>query len=268
MISILVVFYIIAVPLRTAFQDTVPDHTFSYPFISTKGVWLVLDMLADIIFIADIGLNCVTVARYKGEAIIEPRQIRKIYLRTWFPLDVIASFPTSFLAMDSESNVNQSNKLVRLLRLAKLTRLFRVFKLNRIFRRLAVHSVIHPGMMRVLRLSLVLFFVWHMIACGYWGLSLASGFCDSGDDIRDNYDQWGNGNNLDPNGFVDCLQVRLKNYSLYNCSFASAGFVHPLAGMDAMETDRIHGLADPVHTELLLGADGHHRDWQRHLAGD
>lgn len=67
------------IPLRISFEDENFDFTF--------------DTAVDIIFLFDIYLNFNTGFYKKGILIMEPKSILKNYLKGWFWLDFMASFP-------------------------------------------------------------------------------------------------------------------------------------------------------------------------------
>lgn len=81
LITILVMFYILAVPLRMSFRDTVPTSSYGYAFVRTEGGWLVFDLLSDVIFILDLIFIFFTTTRHKGHVVRDLPSIAKVYLR-------------------------------------------------------------------------------------------------------------------------------------------------------------------------------------------
>ena len=54
------------------------------------------------------------------------------------------------------------------LRVLRIFKLFRVFRLSRSFQEL--EAEFNPSFFRLCRMILLLFVMWHFIACSYWGM--------------------------------------------------------------------------------------------------
>ena len=124
----------VVVPLRIGF-DVVVD-SFS------AGWWT--ELVVDIYFILDIGVNFRTKVRDGNNFLIEDiKKIRKKYLLGWFLVDVLACLPVSYVQMITDAVKNSGSastkgqggdnlkalKVLRLFRLAKLLRLARLKRL-------------------------------------------------------------------------------------------------------------------------------------------
>lgn len=156
-LGVFICFFLVAVPMRLSFSGTTDD-----PFIQGTGAWLVVDLIADIVFILDLLLSFRTAFHRDGELVVAPRAIAISYLRSWFALDLLASIPTSFISLsedDSEvqgsaidfSSFNQllrGGRIGKLLRLLRLFKLLRVFRLSKSFRHLQAYSIFNPSFMR------------------------------------------------------------------------------------------------------------------------
>ena len=90
-VAIMIVYYLIVVPMRLAFEP----HNAAVDLITGKGVWLVVDIVFDLMFLTDIFVNFRTAYLDAGELETDSAKIAKSYLTTWFPLDMVASLPTT-----------------------------------------------------------------------------------------------------------------------------------------------------------------------------
>ena len=75
----------------------------------------VFDTLVDVLFIVDIILTFfTTVHDSKGDLVVSKREIRRAYLKVWFPIDVVAAVPYSAIGMVT-NHVGLSDAAVRLI---------------------------------------------------------------------------------------------------------------------------------------------------------
>jgi len=167
-IIILILFYLFTVPIRLGFAETTDSD-----YVNTAGLWYGFDLYADMTFIIDIGVSFITVYRRKdGELETSHHKIASSYCKTWFLLDLVASFPMTILGED----VGSVNKVLRVLRIFKLLRIFRMEKalkaldLDLVFK-------FNPGVTRASQLVFVLLVIIHFIACAYWGVANIEKFC-------------------------------------------------------------------------------------------
>jgi hypothetical protein len=108
-----ILFYVVVVPLRLAFHDTVPGSS----FLKAEGVWLTIDITADLMFLFDICLNFRTAVKIDGVLVKSGKDIACHYVSNWFFPDLLASFPTSFVTNSAEEIPGEVrfNKLVGIL---------------------------------------------------------------------------------------------------------------------------------------------------------
>ena len=108
-------------------------------------------------FSKTIVINLYTGYYKKGTLIMKRRHIMCRYLRTWFAVDFIASFPYTWVIdfdysyYDEDGNVNRSDIVAhhtsQLLRLLKILRFIRIIRLIRLFKlRKLVNKVRIPGL--------------------------------------------------------------------------------------------------------------------------
>jgi hypothetical protein len=151
---LLIVYSAIAVPLNLAFES------------SEEGAFLkVFSLATDLFFITDVVLNFFTAYRDGAITVVDRKKIIYRYLTHWFIVDFVASVPLERFTSNSKTGVN---KLLRMLRVAKLFRLARLLRYSDSLRA-AVH--IQPSVVRLIQQMFGIFWMWHIIACGYWSIS-------------------------------------------------------------------------------------------------
>lgn len=104
-------------------------------------------------------------------------KIRHHYLRTWFALDFITSFPLdTILTMTSDLVGGFFNaKTALALRAVRLGKLLRLLRFLRIMESKEASLYFTPSMLRLINTVFFLFWIWHGIACGYWYLATREG---------------------------------------------------------------------------------------------
>lgn len=114
-------------------------------FISEPGIgWEVFNFLTDIFFLCDIIVNMRTAYIDDGQTITDSKAIILNYLKGWFFLDIISSFPFDWVVAgvpfvnakdeNSDEDENSFTGLFSLLRIVKALRLLRLLRLVRFFR--------------------------------------------------------------------------------------------------------------------------------------
>lgn len=149
LIVLLLVYIMVAVPIRVAFDVFIERHGFTNYF----------DVLIDVMFLMDIVLNCFS-GYYDGETgdvIMDQRKILKKYLKSWFLLDVIASIPLSIF-------IDGRFSFFKLFRLLKL---LRVFRLKRYMNVIEFHLGINVIYTRLFKVFIGVFFATHVVGC-FW----------------------------------------------------------------------------------------------------
>lgn len=171
-------------PFRLAFVESnaISTGEFQDPFT-------VLEFVIDIFFLLDIARNfCTGFIGPGGEVVTDPRQIARQYLRTWFALDAVASFPLEWFLGSAASSASSSTAnasdtgtateaasslvLLRLAKLGKLVRLLRLFRLSRIYKersyssaagvvRVAIARVLQSDFLFLLKRAVLIFLVIH-----------------------------------------------------------------------------------------------------------
>ena len=98
-----------------------------------------LRLVSDIWFTLDVALNFRTGFIEDGsnnQIIIDAREIRRKYLRGWFILDLISTFPfdIAISALTGGGVQQRSTRFLKYMRLTKLFRLLRLLRVSRIWR--------------------------------------------------------------------------------------------------------------------------------------
>lgn len=73
---------------------------------------VILDLLVDIMFIADILINFRTTYLCSGEVITDPQKIALNYVRGWFLIDAVAAIPFDMLLFGTGSEVSRQTRYV------------------------------------------------------------------------------------------------------------------------------------------------------------
>jgi len=138
----LILYEAIVIPYRVAFN------------MQSMGLFAFLEYFIDVFFITDVckskfPLSHIIVVNFytgyykKGALIMKRRHIMCRYLRTWFIVDFISSFPYTWVInfdqyYDENGNIKKSDIVVhhtsQLLRLLKIIRFVRIIRLIRLFK--------------------------------------------------------------------------------------------------------------------------------------
>lgn len=157
-IILLVIYSAVAIPYYSAFSK------------KEKGWKIGLDYTFDCLFILDIVFNFYTAYYDKfGRLVASRDKIKSNYLRTWFIIDVLASFPFELFASIGSSGIDRNSDIFSLFKFPRLLRLGRILKF---IERLGVYA----NIWRILRLLGIIILVLHWVTC-LWHLIV----CGSGD---------------------------------------------------------------------------------------
>eukprot|EP01029_Cantina_marsupialis_P023538 TRINITY_DN5898_c0_g1_i3.p1 TRINITY_DN5898_c0_g1~~TRINITY_DN5898_c0_g1_i3.p1 ORF type:complete len:906 (+),score=275.51 TRINITY_DN5898_c0_g1_i3:605-3322(+) len=162
MISILVIYSVLAAPLRLGFS------------VDAEGWMLWLELCLDCIFWIDIAFYFRTAFTDKKDGVIVtiPKIIAKRYLRTWFTFDLLAAMPVDLIMFFfNEIALFKLFKMFRLFRLIRLLRLFRLVRLRRLFSQLEDHLSLSAPFVRLIELLLQVSLIAHCLGCFWWFMS-------------------------------------------------------------------------------------------------
>lgn len=154
------------------------DFTASFEDDATPGqvFWGAVEVFMLTFFTVDIMLNFRTAIYEDGDLIQDPKEVASQYVRTWFGLDLIATFPfdtvVSALASGSLAAGEQLSvtlpRLLRFLRLIKLTRVLRILKLKKLLDQMDEMSVFANHVIRFMRIGFYMIVIAHILGCGWY----------------------------------------------------------------------------------------------------
>jgi hypothetical protein len=169
-------------PYKTCFFD-------SSPIFSSDWIF---DTVIDCLFFTDLILNFFF-AFYDDKEILvtNNKKIALSYLKSWFSLDIISTFPFNYLeVVDTENDIAGKNSVQynKLLRLAKIPRLYRLARLFRIMRFLRIFKQnkfaqyiikifkVNIGIKRIVICLSTLILVSHISACLFYFIAKMEDF--------------------------------------------------------------------------------------------
>ncbi|RTG86490.1 hyperpolarization activated cyclic nucleotide-gated potassium channel 2 [Schistosoma bovis] len=143
------------------------------------GNWLIFNSISDTLFILDIIVNFRTgIIRndFVDDIILDPTEIAREYLKTWFILDMISSIPMDYVLFafkgyeqgERAEHLVQAGRALRILRLAKLLSLLRLLRLSRLVRYITQWEEfinIASKFMGICNLVLIMLILGHWNAC-------------------------------------------------------------------------------------------------------
>ncbi len=134
---------------------------------------MVWDLMLDAIFLLDIILNFFTGYLDQSEGgllVMKCKPIAANYLKGWFTLDALSTFPFQLIELYANTQGASYNKLLRLLRLPRLYRLVRLLKCVRLMKMPGIKKCcqflrINDGLKRLLIVAALVLFFSHLITC-------------------------------------------------------------------------------------------------------
>ncbi|CAH8504713.1 unnamed protein product [Schistosoma turkestanicum] len=138
--------------------------------------WIIFNSISDVVFIADIAVKFrtgIVTNDYADEIILNPKEIARHYLKSWFVLDFISSIPMDYmyLIFNKKDHYNQffsAGRTLRILRLAKLLSMLRLLRLTRLVRYVSQWEEflnIASKFMGIFNLVLLMLLLGHWNAC-------------------------------------------------------------------------------------------------------
>ncbi|XP_062411294.1 potassium/sodium hyperpolarization-activated cyclic nucleotide-gated channel 2 [Sardina pilchardus] len=106
----------------------------------TTTPWIIFNVVSDTFFLVDLVLNFRTgiVFEDNTEIILDPKKIKKKYLKTWFVVDFVSSIPVDYIFLIVEkgidSEVYKTARALRIVRFTKILSLLRLLRLSRLIR--------------------------------------------------------------------------------------------------------------------------------------
>jgi len=160
----LVMYTSISVPYQLAFYAFTDWQNSQFGFV--------MDVMIDLIYIIDIFVSWrTTYYDREGMLVLDRRMARRRYLKTWFGIDVFASFPFEYLFQ--LILVNSPIDVPAALRLPSMVKLLRIYRLGKKINRLSSSK-----MFRIAEFTGMLLMAAHWYACLWFylgGLALPAG---------------------------------------------------------------------------------------------
>jgi hyperpolarization activated cyclic nucleotide-gated potassium channel 2 len=160
---VLIMYYAFAVPVRLGF--------------SLDPQYPTLEHVFTICFALDILVNFNTALIGQGALLVLDRgEIARDYLKAWFWIDVVATFPFELViggdgengSGSSTAGVGKLGRLGKIFRLLRIFKLLRILKLGRILKRFKNTTRWNPNWYLLGRTIAIMAFTLHWTACGYW----------------------------------------------------------------------------------------------------
>jgi hypothetical protein len=160
-IVILIIFSCVIISYQVAFDQNRND-------INDIVIYLI-----DLFFILDIYFNFFTSYNHQGIEFTDPQKIKRHYLRTFFPIDVIANFPFELIVLFIGELSAMNVSIVLILRLFRLLRVVRLFK---IFHQWSEKSWTNSGILRIQKFLIIILLIIHWVACIWYLTAYVSKF--------------------------------------------------------------------------------------------
>jgi CRP-like cAMP-binding protein len=155
------------------------------PVIRPRTPWFWIEILIDVSFTVDVIL-CFRTAYITRHLKLETdkRRIVMHYLKTWFTVDALGTFPwdlLAYFALNSRATIGwlQLPRLLRLFRIFKVMRTLRAFRFKQHVTRLEVRLRLKYGYIRLAWLIVVICLIAHWGGCLFYLVGVLSGPVES-----------------------------------------------------------------------------------------
>lgn len=151
---------------------------FSCRLCSETSFWIVMNCLAELMFMCDVLMHFITA--YDDElrdiVVTQPSHVAKRYMRGWFVCDIIGAVPLDRIVAatalaEGDEGMGSTARMLRMLKLVRALRLL-------IPRKGGTHHIIYnrrsPSFDSLLKIGLALMLLWHWTACLYYDMSLGT----------------------------------------------------------------------------------------------
>ncbi|XP_073704608.1 potassium/sodium hyperpolarization-activated cyclic nucleotide-gated channel 2-like [Garra rufa] len=144
----------------------------------TTTPWIIFNVVSDTFFLMDLVLNFRTgiIIEDNSDIILDPKTIKKKYLKTWFIVDFVSSIPVDYIFLIVEkgidSEVYKTARALRIVRFTKILSLLRLLRLSRLIR--YIHQweeIFHmtydlaSAVMRIINLIAMMLLLCHWDGC-------------------------------------------------------------------------------------------------------
>ncbi|XP_052282896.1 potassium voltage-gated channel subfamily H member 7-like isoform X2 [Dreissena polymorpha] len=170
-VLVLVLYTAVFTPYQTAFLLNEEDATMrrnrdsgtrtESPESSRANPLVIIDLIVDLMFIADIFINFRTSYLHNGEVVMNQKRIAINYLKGWFVIDTIAALPFDLLLFGS--GTSDTMTIAGILKTARLLRLLRVIR--------RIEQFAEYGAAVLLLLMVTFTLVGHWLACIFYAIA-------------------------------------------------------------------------------------------------
>ncbi|XP_053342767.1 potassium/sodium hyperpolarization-activated cyclic nucleotide-gated channel 2-like [Clarias gariepinus] len=144
----------------------------------TTTPWIIFNVVSDTFFLMDLVLNFRTgiIIEDNSDIILDPKVIKKKYLKTWFVVDFVSSIPVDYIFLIVEKGIDsemyKTARALRIVRFTKILSLLRLLRLSRLIR--YIHQweeIFHmtydlaSAMMRIFNLIAMMLLLCHWDGC-------------------------------------------------------------------------------------------------------
>lgn len=164
-VAVLVMYTTAIVPFRVGFDQ------------KAVGFMYILEMFGDFLFVVDICFNFRTgiLDPITGHVRYERSLVAKNYLKTWFTIDVLSTFPFEEIMQMSGSSENSSTfltaKLIRVSKVLRLVKLLRLRKLSQVFNKAEEGVQISQSLISLVKVICGVLLISHWMACVWFYIS-------------------------------------------------------------------------------------------------
>ena len=140
-----------------------------------------IELAADCLFAIDIFLNFLTAYGdpKTKRIIVNPKRIARRYLKGFFFVDVIATFPFGLVlshpAIGLTNKIGKVGRLPKLLKFLRAAKLLKLARLQQFISRLETEYNIHHGVARMVKVISLVFLVTHIVGCFFYLIGLTGG---------------------------------------------------------------------------------------------
>lgn len=127
----------------------------------------VTDGMVDTGFWVDMYINFNLCLRVEGVLVKDRKVITMAYLKGWFLLDFVSTFPFDTVIKAITGEAGRSMGLLQTIRLLKIAKVGRVLQLSKVAKRLMAHSGLSFGTQTFLALLVKILLLVHLVACGW-----------------------------------------------------------------------------------------------------
>ncbi|GAU89031.1 hypothetical protein RvY_01629 [Ramazzottius varieornatus] len=154
--------------------------------------WIVFNCFSDTIFFIDLVCNFRTGIinpENSADVVLDPREIARRYVRTWFFVDLISSIPFDYFVLVisiwdddfAKSQIVHAGRALRILRMAKLLSLIKLLRLSRLVRYVSQFQEIYflniAGVfMRIFNFMCLMMLMAHWSGCIQFLVPMLQGF--------------------------------------------------------------------------------------------